>query len=212
MAGTDDDGWLVRGSADPNDVAAYYDGWSTRYDQDLAEWSYRAPDEVARLVRNHAPDAHSILDAGCGTGLAGRALRTAGYQGEIHGRDVSASSLLVAEESRVYASLELIDLQQILPFVDGEFDGLICVGVMTYLPDVEATWREFARVVAPGGVVAVTQRQDFWEPRSCQAVIERLATDRVWEPIVVSGPQLYLPGNDDYTDQIGVHYVAARVL
>lgn len=212
MAATDDDGWLVRGSADPHDVAAYYDEWATRYDEDLAEWSYRAPAEIARLVSTHAPTARSILDAGCGTGLAGQALRAVGFPGEIHGRDVSASSLRVAEVSGVYASLETIDLQQILPFADGEFDALICVGVMTYLPDVEATWREFARVVAPGGVVVLTQRQDFWEPRSCQAVIERLATDRVWEPIVVSDPQLYLPGNDDYTDQIGVHYVATRVL
>jgi hypothetical protein len=30
---------------------------------------------------------------------------------------------------------------------------LVCAGVMTYLPDVEAVWREFARVVRAGGLV-----------------------------------------------------------
>jgi predicted TPR repeat methyltransferase len=212
MAGTDDDGWLVRGSADPQDVAAYYDEWAQRYDVDLAEWSYRAPDEVAALVCSHAPEARSILDAGCGTGLSGRALRSAGFVGDLHGRDVSESSLQVAEQSGVYTSLATIDLQRPLPFGDGEFDALVCVGVMTYLPDVEATWREFARVVAPRGVAVVTQRQDFWGPRNCRAVIDRLAAEAVWEPLVVSDAKPYLPRNDDYTDQIGVHYLAARVL
>jgi predicted TPR repeat methyltransferase len=139
------------------------------------------------------PDAREVLDVGCGTGLVGRTLRAQGYQGQLFGLDLSRSSLQVAEEARVYDTLEAADLQQPLPAADGSVDAVVCVGVMTYLPDVETVWREFARVVRPGGLVVVTQREDLWEPRDCQGVIERLETEGVWRPLDVTGPAPYLP-------------------
>ena len=45
----DDDDWLLRGSADVDDVTRYYDDWADRYDGDLVDWSYEAPD-VAALI------------------------------------------------------------------------------------------------------------------------------------------------------------------
>ena len=210
MAGPDDS-WLVKGSADPADVASYYDDWADGYDDDLDEWAYQAPATVARVVMEHAPEARSVLDAGCGTGLTGRALRRAGFDGEVHGIDLSRQSLAIASKSGAYTSVAHADLQQPLAFGDGSFDALTCVGVMTYVPDVEACWRQFSRVVRAGGVVVVTQRQDLWGPRRCQAVIERLQADGTWRPLWVSEAEPYLPDNDDFADQIGVHYVAARI-
>mgnify|MGYP001827908979 CR=1 FL=1 len=206
-----DDGWLVQGSTEPADVSAFYDEWAQRYDADLDQWSYAAPRIVAEAVLQHAPDARVVLDAGCGTGLTGRALRTAGFEGALHGIDLSQESLVIARDSGVYSSVEHADLQQPLAFDDDSFDALSCVGVMTYVPDVEACWREFCRVVRPGGLVVLTQREDLWEPRECQVVIERLANRGVWQPVWVSEPEPYLPSNDDFGDRIGVYYVAALV-
>lgn len=208
---TSDDGWLLQGSADPAEVAAYYDDWADRYDTDLQDWAYRAPAVAASVLIANAPAAGSILDAGCGTGLSGRALRVAGFAGTLHGIDLSESSLTIARESGAYDKVSIANLQERLAFEDNSFDALGCVGVMTYVPDVEACWREFCRVVRPGGVVVTTQRQDLWEPRDSQGVIDRLAADGSWVPIWVSDPQPYLPNNDDYAHQIGVHYVAATV-
>lgn len=212
MARTDDDGWLKAGGSDPAEVAAYYDRWAARYDADLSDWSYRAPAMVARLITEHAPDATSILDAGCGTGLSGRALRTAGYTGDLHGIDLSELSLAIAGASGAYTTVATANLQEPLEFADSSFDAVSCVGVMTYVPDVERCWRELCRVVTAGGVVAITQRSDLWEPRSCADVVERLVTEGVWSPIWVSDPEPYLPGNDDFADDIGVRYVAARII
>lgn len=203
--------WLLEGSADPAAVADYYDRWATAYDADLAAWRYDAPAVVAAAVARLVPDATSVLDAGCGTGLTGRALRAAGCTGAIDGIDISEASLAVAAESGVYAQLAPGDLQRPLPFPDVRFDAAVCVGVMTYVPDVEACWRELCRVVRAGGVVAVTQREDLWDPRGCDVVVERLAADGTWMPIEVTGAEPYLPANDDYADRIGVHYVVARV-
>jgi predicted TPR repeat methyltransferase len=206
-----DDGWLLRGSADPADVAAYYDEWAQRYDADLDGWAYRAPGIVAGIVLEHAPRADVVLDAGCGTGRTGRALRSAGYHGDLHGIDLSEESLAIARRSQAYTSIAPADLQQPLTFPDNSFDALTCVGVMTYVPDVEVCWREFSRIVRPGGVVVVTQREDLWEQRQCQSVIDRLHVDGTWEPLWVSDAEPYLPGNDDFAEQIGVYYVATRI-
>lgn len=209
--GANDHGWLLEGSGDPDDVAAYYDAWAGAYDRDLDDWAYSAPDVAARYVIAHAPAARSVLDAGCGTGRVGAALRSLGYGGELHGVDVSAASLPVAEATDAYDSLAVADLQRPSSAADGAFGVLVCVGVMTYLPDVETTWREFCRVVATGGLVVVTQRSDLWDDRGCTDTIDRLTSDGTWEPVEVTDPRPYLPGNDDYADRIGVHYVVCRV-
>lgn len=207
---TSDGGWLLQGSADAADVAAYYDEWAQRYDADLDGWAYRAPAIVAGVVMEHARQARVVLDAGCGTGRSGRALRSAGYREELHGIDVSEDSLVIARQSEAYTSVAPGDLQEPLAFADDSFDALTCVGVMTYVPEVEACWREFCRVLRPGGVVVVTQREDLWEPRRCRSVVDRLHDDGTWEPFWVSEAEPYLPDNEDFGDEIGVYYVAAR--
>ena len=75
----------MSGSADPVQVTAYYDAWAERYDADLQDWAYRAPLIVAGLVRERVRRAESVFDAGCGTGMVARALRSVGYEGAIHG-------------------------------------------------------------------------------------------------------------------------------
>jgi methyltransferase-like protein 27 len=82
---------------------------------------------------------------------------------------------------------------------------------MTYLPDVEAVWREFARVVRSGGLVVATMREDLWEPRGCQAVIDRLAAEALWRPLDVTGPAPYLPDATGGLAGQQAHYLTAEV-
>jgi len=204
-------GWLVDAGSDPDDIAERYDEWAEAYDRDLETWDYRAPETVAGLVSSLHPTASTILDAGCGTGLVGRALRRSGFSGVIDGLDVSSSSVELAAASGVYRTLRTADLQQPLDVPDDAFDVLVCVGVMTYLPGVETVWREFARVVVPGGILIVTQREDLWEPRGCQGAVDRLTRDEVWSDAQVTGPEPYLPDNTEGMAPIGVYYLTARV-
>jgi SAM-dependent methyltransferase len=88
---------------------------------------------------------------------------------------------------------------------------VVCVGVMTYLPEVEAVWRELARVVRPGGVVVVTQREDIWHERACQAVVDRLRADGVWAPLAITGPAPYLPDGYGGTPEVACYYLTALV-
>ena len=203
--------WLHAGASDPGEVASRYDEWAQGYDGDLASWNYQAPAMVAETVVARLPEAGSALDVGCGTGLVGRALRERGFAGQVVGLDISQASLDVARESGAYSSVEQADLQQPLPLAGDSVDALVCVGVMTYLPEVEAVWREFARVVRPGGLVVATQREDLWEERGCRAVIDRLQAEGVWEPLEISGPAPYLPDGYGGTPEVDCYYLTARV-
>jgi predicted TPR repeat methyltransferase len=203
--------WLNEGTSDPREVAERYDDWARSYDDDLTAWSYRAPVVVAETVLARHPAASSALDVGCGTGLVGRALRGGGFAGEILGLDISQASLELARESGAYSSLEVADIQQALDLEDDSVDAVVCVGVMTYLPDVEKVWREFARVARPDGLVVVTQREDLWPARHCQAVVERLHDDGVWSPLDITGPAPYLPDGYGGTPAVGCYYLTALV-
>jgi predicted TPR repeat methyltransferase len=152
-----------------------------------------------------------VLDVGCGTGLVGRALRDRGFAGRLVGLDISEQSLEKAREGGAYDALEAADLQQRLALEDDGVDAVVCVGVMTYLPEVEAVWREFARVARPGGVVVVTQREDLWTERACQAVVDQLQAEGVWAPLDVTGPAPYLPEGYGGGPAVGCYYLTARV-
>ncbi len=203
--------WLSEGASDPQEVAGRYDDWAQSYDDDLTSWSYQAPTVVADTVVARNPDAGSALDVGCGTGLVGRALRARGFSGRLVGLDLSEASLELAERSGAYDALRQADLQQPLDVDDDSVDVVVCVGVMTYLPDVEAVWREFARVARPGGLVVTTQREDLWPERDCQAIVDRLQDEGVWTPLDILGPAPYLPEGYGGTPAVGCYYVTARV-
>ncbi len=205
---TDPDG----GHTTPAAVADYYNQWADGYNTDLASWDYRAPDRAASLLRKYAPEAHRVLDAGCGTGMAGRALRQAGFEGELDGIDLSEASLEQASELSIYQNLKQADLQQRLDIGDERYDALLCVGVMTYVPEVAECWSEFCRVVAPGGAVVVSQREDHWRDRHCQKVIEDLQASGRWELLTATDAEPYLPDSPGELATLGVHYLAARVL
>ena len=203
--------WLHQGTSDVREVTDRYDSWAQSYDGDLTSWSYQAPTVVAEIVTTRHPAVGSVLDVGCGTGLVGRALRARGFAGEILGLDISQASLEIARQCGAYDSLDHADLQQRLAFEDDSVDAVICVGVMTYLTEVEAVWREFARVAQSGGLVVVTQREDLWHSRTCPAVVERLQNMGVWTPLQITGPATYLPEGYGGTPEVACYYLTALV-
>jgi len=198
-------------STDSGDVAAYYDEWARDYDTTLAQWRYEAPAQAASRLRAFLDPDAAVLDAGCGTGLSGEALANAGFT-VIDGIDVSQRSLDTAAERGVYRSLRQVDMQKLpLPIEDDSYDGLVCVGVLTYLPDSEGTLREFCRIVSPGGRMVLTHRTDIFAERDFPAVLRKLEEQRLIENAEVSEPGAYLPENEEFGDEIMVHYITFRV-
>lgn len=198
-------------SHDSDEVARYYDDWAADYDRALTDWRYEAPERVAAILRAELPPAALVLDAGCGTGLSGRALAAAGFDC-LDGMDVSARSVEIANARGIYRQVAQVDMQQLpLPYADAAYDGLACVGVLTYLPDSEAVLREFARVLKPGGIMALTQRDDILRERDFAATLDSLVQAGVLAGRHVSEPMPYLPDNAEFGDEVRVHYITCRV-
>jgi predicted TPR repeat methyltransferase len=198
-------------SRDSDYVSKYYDDWAEAYEEDLTRWRYDAPVQAALMLRGELMPTAVVLDAGCGTGLCGKALRSAGFS-QIDGIDVSNRSLKIADRSEAYRNLCAVDMQQLpIPFDSDIYDGLVCVGVMSYLPDSTGTLREFGRMVKSGGTILLTQRSDLLIERKFEAELEALSTEGVFDHVQVSESRPYLPENEEFAEKLLVHYVTCIV-
>jgi demethylmenaquinone methyltransferase/2-methoxy-6-polyprenyl-1,4-benzoquinol methylase len=125
------------------------------------------------LVSRIPADARRVLDVASGTAAVAIELARAEPGREVVGVDQSAEMLAAGRERIADAGLsERIDLREgraeELPFADGEFDSLTFTYLLRYVDDVSATLHDLARVVRPGGTVAM---QEFGLPRG------------VWRPL-----------------------------
>jgi len=103
-----------------------------------------------------APDAR-VLDVATGTGLVARALKRR-YRCRVVGLDQSEDMLSRARPlvGSVYEDVVRGEAER-LPFEDGSFDALTFTYLLRYVDDPAATMRELARVVRPGGRVAMLE-------------------------------------------------------
>lgn len=98
----------VYAARDLKGTKALYDEWSASYDAEVGEFGYVTPARCAAALAAYAPDKSvPVLDFGCGTGLAGEALRDAGFEA-IDGVDLSAEMLAQAKAKDIYRKLTQI--------------------------------------------------------------------------------------------------------
>ena len=114
------------------------------------------------LVERIPPDARRVLDVASGTAAVAIELVRTEPARTVIGVDQSPEMLAAGHERVESAGLrERIELRgaraESLPFADGEFDALTFTYLLRYVDDVPATMRELARVVRPGGTVAMLE-------------------------------------------------------
>jgi len=91
---------------DNDSLAADYEKWAAAYDADNAAAGLRLPALAAGFVARYVPlTDRPILEAGCGTGLAGDNLYVLGYRNLV-GIDLSPEMLRYAKRLGIYARLE----------------------------------------------------------------------------------------------------------
>ncbi|MEU4729736.1 methyltransferase domain-containing protein [Streptomyces sp. NPDC023588] len=125
-------------------------GWDRKFPED-------GPAFAAAVAEFGLRPGDRVLDAGCGTGRALSALRAAvGPTGLVLGADLTPQMLTAAQEAGrgAQAALLLADVAR-LPLRDEVLDAVFAAGLIAHLPDPEANLRELARVVRPGGRLAL---------------------------------------------------------
>jgi demethylmenaquinone methyltransferase/2-methoxy-6-polyprenyl-1,4-benzoquinol methylase len=124
------------------------------------------------LVSRIPPDARRVLDVASGTAAVAIELVRAEPARTVVGVDQSPEMLDAGGQRIGHAGLgDRIELREgraeALPLADAEFDALTFTYLLRYVDDVPATLRELARVVRPGGTVAMLEfglPRGVWRP------------------------------------------------
>jgi ubiquinone/menaquinone biosynthesis C-methylase UbiE len=105
--------------------------------------------------------AKSVLDLGCGTGVAARAIaRRPRFAGRVLGIDLSealarAASKLAEDEGLGDRTEFRAGDSRMLKLADGSFDALVAHTLLSHLEDPIVVLKEAARLVRPGGMIGV---------------------------------------------------------
>jgi ubiquinone/menaquinone biosynthesis C-methylase UbiE len=126
-----------------------------------ADWDSRFPDDgpayAAAVADLGLRAGDRVLDAGCGTGRALAPLRAAvGPSGVVLGADLTPAMLAAAVRAgrdRI-GTLLRADVAA-LPLRSGCLDAVFAAGLIAHLPRPAENLRELARVVRPGGTLAL---------------------------------------------------------
>lgn len=155
------------------------DPWTAPADDWAAAWGgFAGPARAALLAAAGVGPGTRLLDVGCGTGelLADAAARGAA----VAGADVAPAMAARARRAAPGADVRVADAED-LPWADGAFDVVAAVALLHLADDPGAAVAEAARVLAPGGLLAVCG----WAERDrCEldAVEVALAADDGEEP------------------------------
>jgi predicted TPR repeat methyltransferase len=139
-----------------------FDQYAARYDAALSEHlNYRGPallrDAVESALRRIGRSMRfsSLLDLGCGTGLAGAAFRP--FVERLVGVDLSAAMIARAQAKTLYDRLvvgEVVDF--LADEIAAKYDLVLAADVFVYVNDLAPILISIARVLAPTGIVAFT--------------------------------------------------------
>jgi SAM-dependent methyltransferase len=175
-----------------HDLAAeHYDSkWGIKYD---AVGQAQVTSKLAKAL-GHEPRRYArALEIGAGTGYFSINLLLAGVIGEAVATDISPGMLSKLERSaaELGVRVETAACQaSALPFDDDSFDLVFGHAVLHHLPDLDAGFREFRRVLRPGGVVAFCGEPSYygdriaaWPKRGANAVAP------LWRALMRAAPR-----------------------
>jgi 2-polyprenyl-3-methyl-5-hydroxy-6-metoxy-1,4-benzoquinol methylase len=97
----------------------------------------------------------TVLDAGCGVGYGSAMLAGAGA-GEVVGLDLSATAIEAARDAAPANASFVVGDVHALPFDAGQFELVVCFEVIEHVESQDDVIAELARVLAPGGVLAIS--------------------------------------------------------
>jgi demethylmenaquinone methyltransferase/2-methoxy-6-polyprenyl-1,4-benzoquinol methylase len=139
------------------------------YDRYARLLSFGQDPRWRRFMVSRVPaSATKILDVATGTAAVAIELVHAAPGRTVVGIDQSPEMLEVARERSRGLPIEFAQGRgESLPFGDGEFDALTFTYLLRYVDDPLATMRELARVVRPGGTIAMLEfdvPRGVWRP------------------------------------------------
>lgn len=148
--------------SDPGYVRHLFDQFSADYDSRMiGQLSYAAPQILLDLAGMVMPGraALSILDLGCGTGLAGAVFKP--LAARLDGVDLSPAMIEKARARAIYDHLTVTDLETALSMPGIEYDLILAADTLVYLGDLKPVFDAApARLAADGYVLFTVEKAD----------------------------------------------------
>jgi len=143
-------------------LSRLFDEYAPRFEKALLEkLNYRAPQILRASLDGVQPMGcfARVFDLGCGTGLAGAALKDRALW--LGGVDLSAAMVKGAQAKGIYDTLTVGDMSAALAALDAACDLIIAADVLTYVGDLAALFAAVKSRLTPLGLLAFTvQRHD----------------------------------------------------
>ena len=136
-------------------IVSFFDKFADGFDQQLVDvLDYRVPGQLVALIEAAARPVATILDIGCGTGLAGALLARSGRV--LVGVDLSPRMLDKARQIGCYESLVEAEVVAFLATNTTTHDLVIAADVLIYFGDLRQIFEGVARALKPGGLWALS--------------------------------------------------------
>jgi len=147
----------VRAANTYNSASDHYDDAANSF------WQRFGQRTIERLALRRGA---RVLDVCCGSGASAiPAAEAVGSTGSVIGIDLAENLLALARTKAQRNGLRNIEFRMgdmlNLDFLDHDFDAVVCVFGIFFVPNMHDAVRELWRLVAPGGKLAVTT----WGPR-----------------------------------------------
>ncbi len=171
---------MVYAAGTPDELAIAYARWAATYDGETAALGYYLPFQITAWVARYVPAGEGpLLDAGCGTGLSGPALKALGYH-DIAGLDLSSDMLAIAGSRGGYNDLRQAELGGPLPWPNGHFRAFFSTGVFTIAHAPASGLYELARITGKGGHAIFTIRDIVLDGGGFHEIMDELTRRRTW--------------------------------
>lgn len=183
---------MLTGEAVPVPPSSYisnlFDHYADRFDHHLVHvLGYRMPSLMAQLVAELRPDAKmTMLDLGCGTGLAAEAFQS--ITSQRVGVDLSARMVAKARDRKLYNALYAQDIVEFMQQCEQPFDLVVAADVFVYVGDLTGIFRAARRVLERNGLLVFSiERGDHLSDYQLQPTgrythspmcVERLAAEQ----------------------------------
>ena len=181
------------------ETAAHYARFAETYETSMRENGYATPARCAEALREVGVKQDTpVLDIGCGTGLSGEALKSAGYD-SLDGTDFASEMLTVARGKGLYRTLiegGLDDLPD-----DARYGAAVAVGVFSPGHAPASLIDDVLERLEPGGIFVFSLND--------HAIAEGSYEGRIHELLDAGGAELL---SRDYGEHMPGQNVKAWVL
>lgn len=142
----------VAAAASSEYIEKQFDGFASSFERQLKLLEYHGPQVIAEALSEHFGDSDCkfALDAGCGTGWCGPAIRK--FTKCLIGIDLSASMLDIAKQKSVYDKLVKTDLVKYLNEQTQRFDLIVSLDTLVYFGDLALVFKAVKAAMGHRGV------------------------------------------------------------